>query len=120
QRQPGLRQRDRARSRAARARIARGGRSLARAVGPPRLPPCPGQLHDRARQLERLSVSKQQRQFLDDLRAKSVEAAADMMAGVQRLKALHDDVVGEDAEVDRVRLSDYLYRLAKLELEHAA
>lgn len=65
-------------------------------------------------------MSKQQREFLDDLRARSVEAAADMMTGVQRLKALHDDVAGDDAELDRVRLSDYLYRLAKLELEHVA
>lgn len=65
-------------------------------------------------------MSKQERQFLDDLRAKSVEAAADMMAGVQRLKTLHDEIAGEDAETDRVRLSDYLFRLAKLELEHAA
>lgn len=65
-------------------------------------------------------MSEQERKFLDDLRAKSVEAAADMMAGVQRLKTLHDEIAGEDAEVDRVRLSDYLFRLAKLELEHAA
>jgi hypothetical protein len=65
-------------------------------------------------------VSKQEREFLDELRAKSVEAAADMMAGVQRLKTLHEDIAGEDAETDRVRLGDYLFKLAKLELEHAA
>jgi hypothetical protein len=65
-------------------------------------------------------MSKQEREFLDDLRARSVEATVDMMAGVQRLKTLHDEIAGEDAEVDRVRLSDYLFRLAKLELEHAA
>jgi hypothetical protein len=65
-------------------------------------------------------VSKQEREFLDELRAKSVEAAADMMAGVQRIKTLHDEIAGEDAESDRVRLSDYLFKLAKLELEHAA
>jgi hypothetical protein len=65
-------------------------------------------------------MSEQERKFLDDLRAKSVEAAADVMVGVQRLKTLHDEIAGEDAETDRVRLSDYLFRLAKLELEHAA
>ena len=65
-------------------------------------------------------MSKEEKEFLDQLRARSVGAAADMMAGVQRLKVLHEDLVGEDAEEDRLRLGDYLYKLAKLELEHAS
>jgi hypothetical protein len=65
-------------------------------------------------------VSKQERQLLDDLRAKSVEAAADMMSGLQRLKSLHEEVAGEDFDADRARLGDFLYKLAKLELEHAS
>ena len=61
-----------------------------------------------------------ERVLLDELRSKSVEAAADVMAGVQRLKTLHEDIAGEDAESDRVRFGDYLYKLARLELEHAS
>lgn len=61
-----------------------------------------------------------ERVFLDELRSKSVEAAADVMAGVQRLRTLHEDIAGEDASADRVRFGDYLFKLARLELEHAA
>lgn len=65
-------------------------------------------------------MSKQEREILDQLRARSVEAAADVMAGVQRLKTLHDDFAGEDAESDRIQLGDYLFKLARLELEHVS
>lgn len=61
-----------------------------------------------------------ERVFLDELRSKSVEAAADVMAGVQRLRVLHEDIAGEEASADRVRFGDYLFKLARLELEHAA
>ncbi len=65
-------------------------------------------------------MSKDERKLLDDLRAKSVEAAADVMTGLQRLKHLHEDIAGEDFDADRTRLGDFLYKLAKLELEHAS
>ncbi len=65
-------------------------------------------------------MSKDERKLLDDLRGKSVEAAAEMMAGLQRLKNLHEEIAGEDFESDRTRLGDFLYKLAKLELEHAS
>ncbi len=65
-------------------------------------------------------MSKDERKLLDDLRGKSVEAAAEMMAGVQRLKNLHEEIAGEDFDADRTRLGDFLYKLAKLELEHAS
>lgn len=61
-----------------------------------------------------------ERVFLDELRTRSVEAAADVMAGVQRLRVLHEDIAGEEAGADRVRFGDYMFKLAKLELEHAA
>ena len=65
-------------------------------------------------------MSEKERKLLDDLRAKSVEAAADVMGGLQRLKSLHEEIAGEDFDSDRTRLGDFLYKLAKLELEHAS
>lgn len=67
-------------------------------------------------------MSKDERLFLDELRAKSIEAAAEIMEGLQRLKLLYEEI-GDDGRglpLPRIRSSDFFYRLARFELEHAA
>jgi hypothetical protein len=67
-------------------------------------------------------VSKEEREFLDELRAKSIEAAAEIMQSLQRLKSLYDEVTddGSGTPLARPRMGDFFYRLAKYELEHAS
>ncbi len=67
-------------------------------------------------------MSKDEREFLDALRARSIEAAAEILEGVQRLKSLYEEVTndGSGVAMPRPRLGDHLYQVAKLELEHAS
>lgn len=67
-------------------------------------------------------MSKDEREFLDALRKRSVEAAAEILEGVQRLKALYEDVTddGSGTPLPKAKLGDHLYQLAKFELEHAS
>lgn len=67
-------------------------------------------------------MSKEEREFLDQLRARSVEAAAEILEGIQRLRALYDEVTddGTGAGPARPRAADFFYRLARTELEHAS
>jgi hypothetical protein len=67
-------------------------------------------------------MSKVEREFLDALRARSIEAAAEILAGVQRLKSMYDEITddGSGTPPPRPRLGDHFYQLAKFELEHAA
>jgi hypothetical protein len=67
-------------------------------------------------------VSKEEREFLDDLRTKSIEAAAEIMESLQRLKLLYDEITedGSGNPLPRPRPGDFFYRLARFELEHAS
>ncbi|MFN0249072.1 MAG: hypothetical protein ACKV2T_19465 [Kofleriaceae bacterium] len=67
-------------------------------------------------------MSKEEREFLDDLRTKSIEAAAEIMESLQRLKLLYDEITddGSGTPMPRPRPGDFFYRLARFELEHAA
>ena len=67
-------------------------------------------------------MSKEERKFLDDLRTKSIEAAAEIMESLQRLKLLYDEITddGSGSPMPRPRPGDFFYRLARFELEHAA
>jgi hypothetical protein len=67
-------------------------------------------------------VSKEEREFLDQLRHKSIEAAAEIMASLQRLKLLYDEITddGSGTPMPRPRVGDFFYRLARFELEHAS
>lgn len=67
-------------------------------------------------------MSKDEREFLDELRAKSIEAAAEIMESLQRLKLLYDEISddGSGNPLPRPRTGDFFYRLARFELEHAS
>lgn len=67
-------------------------------------------------------MSKDERDFLDDLRAKSIEAAAEIMESLQRLKLLYEEITddGSGGTLPRPRPADFFYRLARFELEHAS
>lgn len=67
-------------------------------------------------------MSKEEREFLDDLRTKSIEAAAEIMESLQRLKTLYDEISddGTGDPLPRPKPADFFYRLAKFELEHAS
>lgn len=67
-------------------------------------------------------MSKDEREFLDDLRKKSIEAAAEIMASLQRLKLLYDEISddGSGEPMPRPKVGDFFYRLARFELEHAS
>lgn len=67
-------------------------------------------------------MSKAEREFLDELRAKSIEAAAEIMESLQRLKLLYEEIAddGNGNAVPRPRAADFFYRLARFELEHAS
>lgn len=67
-------------------------------------------------------MSKEERQFLDELRNKSIEAAAEIMESLQRLKVLYDEITddGNGNPLPRPRPADFFYRLARFEMEHAA
>jgi len=67
-------------------------------------------------------LSKEEREFLDELRTKSIEAAAEIMESLQRLKSLYDEISddGSGNPLPRPRPGDFFYRLAKFELEHAS
>ncbi len=67
-------------------------------------------------------MSKEEREFLDQLRAKSIEAAAEVMESLQRLKLLYDEITddGSGGTLPRPRIGDFFYRLARFELEHAS
>lgn len=63
-----------------------------------------------------------EREFLELLRNKSIEAAAEIMESLQRLKLLYEEI-SDDGQGDRPprpRAGDFFYRLAKFELEHAS
>ena len=40
-------------------------------------------------------MSKDEREFLDALRARSIEAAAEILEGVQRLKSMYDEITDD-------------------------
>lgn len=67
-------------------------------------------------------MSKDEREFLDELRTKSIEAAAEIMESLQRLKTLYDEISddGSGNPLPRPKPGDFFYRLAKFELEHAS
>jgi hypothetical protein len=67
-------------------------------------------------------LSKDEREFLDELRTKSIEAAAEIMESLQRLKTLYDEISddGSGNPLPRPKPGDFFYRLAKFELEHAS
>ncbi|MEO8699593.1 MAG: hypothetical protein ABI867_06090 [Kofleriaceae bacterium] len=66
-------------------------------------------------------MSKDEREFLEKLRATSIHAAAEVLEGLQRLRDFHDELADDGSgTVSRPRLGDHFYQLAKLELEHAA
>lgn len=66
-------------------------------------------------------MSKDEREFLDELRAKSIEAAAEIMEGLQRLKLLYEEIGDDGLGASRTsRAGDFFYRLARFELEHAS
>lgn len=68
-------------------------------------------------------MSKEEREFLDQLRAKSIEAAAEIMESLQRLKLLYEEISDDGHGGERPaqpRVGDFFYRLAKFELEHAS
>lgn len=67
-------------------------------------------------------MSKDEREFLDALRHRSIEAAAEMLAGVQKLKAMYEELTDDGTGIPRprLRLGDHLFQLAKVELEHAS
>jgi hypothetical protein len=67
-------------------------------------------------------VSKYERDFIEKLRSTSIQATAEIMEGLQRLRDFHDELVddGSGTPPPRLRLGDQFYQLAKLELEHAA
>ncbi len=67
-------------------------------------------------------MSKDERDFLDALRHRSIEAAAEILAGAQRLKSMYDEITddGSGNPLPLPRLGDHFYQLAKFELEHAS
>lgn len=67
-------------------------------------------------------MSKEEREFLDALRKRSIEASAEILEGVQRLKSMYEEMTddGSGQPVPKPRLGDHLYQLAKFELEHAS
>jgi hypothetical protein len=67
-------------------------------------------------------VSKEEREFLDHLREKSIAAAAEIMESLQRLKLLYEEITddGSGNPLPRPRPGDFFYRLARFELEHAS
>jgi hypothetical protein len=67
-------------------------------------------------------VSKEEKEFLDHLREKSIAAAAELMESLQRLKLLYEEITddGSGNPLPRPRPGDFFYRLARFELEHAS
>ena len=67
-------------------------------------------------------MSKEEREFLDHLREKSIAAAAEIMESLQRLKLLYEEITddGSGNPLPRPRPGDFFYRLARFELEHAS
>ena len=67
-------------------------------------------------------MSKQEREFLDHLRATSVEAAAEIMAGLQRIKSMYEEMTGDGVggAPAAPKPADFFYQLARAELDHAA
>lgn len=67
-------------------------------------------------------MSKEEREFLDALRTRSVEAASEILEGVQRLKSMYEEISddGSGVPLPKPRLGDHFYQLAKFELEHAS
>jgi hypothetical protein len=68
------------------------------------------------------TVSKEERQFLDELRDRSIAAAAEIMESLQRIKLLYEEITddGTGNPLPRPRAGDFFYRLARFELEHAS
>jgi hypothetical protein len=66
-------------------------------------------------------VGRADKDFLDELRQQSVEAAAEIMESLQRLKALYEEITddGTGEKRDKTRPTDFFFRLARYELEHA-
>lgn len=67
-------------------------------------------------------MSKEEREFLDALRAHSIQATAEILEGVHRLKSMYEEATddGSGTPLPRPRIGDHFYRLAKFELEHAS
>ena len=67
-------------------------------------------------------MSKEEREFLDALRKRSIEASAEILEGVQRLKSMYEEITddGSGEPMPKPRLGDHFYQLAKFELEHAS
>ena len=67
-------------------------------------------------------MSEKEREFLDALRNQSIEAVAEILGGVQRLKTMYDEITddGSGTPLPRPKLGDHFYQLAKFELEHAS
>lgn len=67
-------------------------------------------------------MSKEEREFLDALRKRSIEASAEILEGVQRLKSMYEEITddGSGTPLPKPRLGDHFYQLAKFELEHAS
>jgi hypothetical protein len=67
-------------------------------------------------------MSEKEREFLDALRNQSIEAVAEILGGVQRLKTMYEEITddGSGTPVPRPKLGDHFYQLAKFELEHAS
>jgi hypothetical protein len=63
-------------------------------------------------------MSNDERDFLDKLRSTSINAAAELIESLQRIRSFHDELL-DDAEIPRRTYADHFYQLAKLELEHA-
>ncbi|HEY5920014.1 MAG TPA: hypothetical protein VIV11_00025 [Kofleriaceae bacterium] len=66
-------------------------------------------------------MGKADKEFLDELRQKSVEAAAEIMESLQRLKLLYEEITddGSGCSPPKSRPADFFFRLARFELEHA-
>lgn len=67
-------------------------------------------------------MGKADKEFLDELRQRSIEAAAEIMESLQRLKALYEEITDDgtgESKQDKARPTDFFFRLARYELEHA-
>ncbi len=69
-------------------------------------------------------MSKDEVEFIDKLRGLSISAAYELLNGVDRLKALSEELAGENQADSKVgnaqqRVKGLVYQLARTELEHA-
>jgi hypothetical protein len=67
-------------------------------------------------------TGKDDAKFLDDLRSLSLTGAQQLLTGLDRLKQLHEEantIDPDEVQETKTRLSDLVYKLAKMELEHA-